>query len=160
MRPALIRRRHVFYIEGYDPQGISGYFRLFRRELTRACKLWPIQSVVSEPERDTDGIAGRWHAETKGPNWQVSTAYEYPRLEDLIRNDLERSMTKRFFCAMSVFFENLLNGTTFRVFRASWRFGIFYVYPTILFALAVLGPAVVGLIAALAAWPAARLGGG
>ena len=43
---AMIARRHVLYVEGYDPQGISGYARLFRRELTRTCKLWPIQSVV------------------------------------------------------------------------------------------------------------------
>lgn len=141
----MIRRRHVFYIEGYDPQGISGYFRLFRRELTRAGKLWPIQSVVSEPELDADGIAGRWQVETKGPNWQVSTTYEFLRLEDLIRKDLDRSMVVRFFRVMAVFFENLLNGTTYRVFRASWRFGLFYVYPTLLFALAVLGPAALGL---------------
>ena len=27
---ALIRRRHVLYVEGYDPQGAEGYHNLFQ----------------------------------------------------------------------------------------------------------------------------------
>ena len=30
-----VRRRHVFYVCGFDPQGATGYYRLFKRELER-----------------------------------------------------------------------------------------------------------------------------
>jgi hypothetical protein len=40
--PALVRRRHIIYVEGYDPQGAEGYYRLFGRSFTRFLKIWPL----------------------------------------------------------------------------------------------------------------------
>jgi len=31
----LVRRRHVLYVEGYDPQGAEGYHNLFSRSFRR-----------------------------------------------------------------------------------------------------------------------------
>ena len=39
---AVIRRRHVIYVEGYDPQGAKGYYRLFDRSWARFLKVWPL----------------------------------------------------------------------------------------------------------------------
>ena len=44
----LIRRRHVIYVEGYDPQGAKGYYRLFDRSWNRFLKIWPLKSRLSE----------------------------------------------------------------------------------------------------------------
>ncbi len=41
---ALIRRRHVLYVEGYDPQGAEGYHNLFSRSFRRFLKNWPLQT--------------------------------------------------------------------------------------------------------------------
>ena len=40
---ALIRRRHVLYVEGYDPQGAEGYHNLFSRSFRRFLKNWPLR---------------------------------------------------------------------------------------------------------------------
>ena len=49
----LIRRRHVIYVEGYDPQGAEGYYRLFGRSLARFLKVWPLAARLSELELET-----------------------------------------------------------------------------------------------------------
>jgi len=42
----LIRRRHVFYVEGYDPQGAEGYYKLFERSWKRFLTIWPLTSTT------------------------------------------------------------------------------------------------------------------
>lgn len=122
----MIRRRHVFYVSGYDPQGVAGYHRLFCRELKRFQQLWPVKAAAGEPRIDADGLAARWQIETQGPNWQVSTTYEFLRWDDLVARDLRRPFFEVVFRVLYCLGENLLNGTLFRTFRAGWRFGLFY----------------------------------
>jgi hypothetical protein len=126
--PDLVRRRQVFYIAGYDPQGIPGYHGLFR-ELARFAKVWSVKTELSAPQTDADGIAGRWQVETSGPNWQVSTAYEYLRWDDIVAADMARPQGHRIPGAIRLYLENLANGVVVRLFGASWRFAVFYLYP-------------------------------
>ena len=125
----MIRRRHVFYIAGYDPQGVPGYYRLFKRELDRFQSVWPLKATLSEPVIDSDGLAARWEVATSGPNWQVATTYEFLRWDDIIKRDMARRMPVRIALLARVLLENIFNGTIVRVFRAGWRFGLFYLFP-------------------------------
>lgn len=156
---SVIRRRHVFYIEGYDPQGVPGYSHLFRRELARFLQLWPLRSTASETETDADGIAARWRIETVGPNWQVCTTYEFLRWDDLITRDIARPMWSLLPRVLVTFAEYLANGTIARLFRADWRFACFFLYPIVTLALVVAIPTGLGLAAArlaqIAALPSA-----
>jgi hypothetical protein len=68
----VIRRRHVFYVEGYDPRGAEGYHRLFARELARFTKTWGIEASLSDLVVDSDDIA-HWTVATNAPDWQTST---------------------------------------------------------------------------------------
>jgi pimeloyl-ACP methyl ester carboxylesterase len=122
----MIRRRYVFYIAGYDPQGVPGYYRLFRRELSRFQKLWRVDAVVSEPEVDAAGSSARWRIETTGPNWHVETTYEFLRWDDIVARNLRRPMFVLLPRTLVCLIENASNGMILRIFRASWRYGIFY----------------------------------
>lgn len=124
----MVRRRLVFYVEGYDPQGLTGYSRLFRREYRRFLTLWTLAGRVSEPEVEPGGYIGHWTVETAGPNWRVETRYEFLNWDDLIRSDLARPLVARLARMIAVFAAHLLDGTARRLFRASWRFGLFYLY--------------------------------
>lgn len=163
----MIRRRLVFYIEGYDPQGVGGYSRLFRREYNRFLALWPLQGKLSEPMVEPGGRIGHWIIETVGPNWRVETRYEFLNWDDLIKRDMARSIGGRLLRVGATFAANLADGTLYRLFRASWRFGLFYVYPTValatltIAALALGRSAMVYLIEATGAGsaPAALAGG-
>ena len=54
---ALIRRRHVLYVEGYDPQGAEGYHNLFSRSFKRFLRNWPLTTTVSDLRIDSDDLA-------------------------------------------------------------------------------------------------------
>jgi hypothetical protein len=45
----LIRRRHIIYVEGYDPQGAEGYHNLFSAFVPAILKNWPLE----DPDRRT-----------------------------------------------------------------------------------------------------------
>jgi hypothetical protein len=145
-----VRRRHVIYIAGYDPLGFAHYHSLFKRELTRAQKIWPIKAAVTNAAPDPDGLASRWQIESSGPNWQVSTSYEYLRWDDLISRDMRVPFIVLFVRTVLVLMEYLFNGTIARLFRANPRFAIFYLFQP-------LGVIVMVVIPLLLGWVSARL---
>src|SRR5262249_31034636 len=66
---ALIARRHVIYVGGYDPQGAEGYYRLFERSWKRFLTLWPLATKLGPLELDSKDFA-HWDIEAAGPNWR------------------------------------------------------------------------------------------
>jgi hypothetical protein len=62
---AVIRRRRVIYVEGYDPQGAKGYYRLFDRSWARFLKVWPLKSRLSELALESQDFA-HWTSRPPG----------------------------------------------------------------------------------------------
>ena len=124
---ALIARRHVIYVEGYDPQGAEGYYRLFGRSLARFLKVWPLAARLSELELETHDFA-RWTVDTSGPDWQVATRYDFLRQERFIRANMAEPLRRQIPRALAWAFDYLMSGATFRVLRASAYFGLVLVY--------------------------------
>ncbi len=139
---ALIRRRHVFYVAGYDPQGAKGYYGLFRREWKRFLTLWPVKAELGELAIDSDDIA-HWDVKAAGPNWEVETRYEFMRQEALIRSNLAQPIARQIGRSVRWMLDYLASGALLRIFRVSWRFGLVLVYFQALLMLWV-GIAVVG----------------
>ncbi|MBN8937759.1 MAG: hypothetical protein J0I13_16090, partial [Rhizobiales bacterium] len=90
----MIRRRHVLYVEGYDPQGAEGYHNLFSRSFRRFLKNWPLQTTIGDLQIDSDDLA-HWTVEAAGPNWQVSTRYDFLRQEQMIRANMAEPMIRQ-----------------------------------------------------------------
>lgn len=136
-----IRRRHVFFIEGYEPQGADGFHRMFRREWNRFRENWSVRSNLSDCNNESGEIAT---VETAGPNWQVSTTYEFLRLEHLIRSNLAQPFWLQLVRTARWMFDDIASGALARVFRASWRMGVLLIYSQVI----------------LVAWIALALAGG
>jgi hypothetical protein len=130
----LIRRRHVFYVEGYDPQGAKGYYGLFRREWPRFLRLWPVKAELGELAVVSEDIA-HWDIKAAGPNWEVETRYEFLRQEALIRSNLALPMVRQIGRALRWMLDYLASGALLRIFRVSWRFGLVLVYFQVLIVL-------------------------
>lgn len=128
---AQVRRRLVFFIEGYEPQGASGFYRMFRREWDRFCATWPVQSELSDCKIESDDIAS-WIIDTAGLNWQVTTRYEFLRLENLIRANLAQPFWQQLTRTARWMIDDIVSGALLRVFRASWRMGVLLIYSQIL----------------------------
>src|SRR5258707_5314490 len=91
---ALIARRHVIYVGGYDPQGAEGYYRLFERSWRRFLTIWPLTSKLGPLELDAEDFA-HWDVEAAGPNWRVATRYEFLRQEHMVRANMAAPMTRQ-----------------------------------------------------------------
>jgi hypothetical protein len=123
----LIRRRHVIYVEGYDPQGAKGYYRLFDRSWSRFLKIWPLKSRLSELALDSQDFA-HWDVEAVGPNWQVATRYDFLRQEHIIRANMAEPLQQQIPRALAWAFDYVISGAIFRVLRASPYFGLVLLY--------------------------------
>ena len=155
---ALIRRRHVIYVEGYDPQGAEGYYSLFERSWKRFLKIWPVKGELSPLMLDSQDFA-HWDVAASGPDWQVKTRYDFLRQEHIIRANMAEPLSRLVSRALTWAFDYLVRGATFRVLRASWEFGLALIHFQMLMiwwvGLSVGG----GWLSALAAMHYAGLGG-
>ena len=123
----MIRRRHVIYVEGYDPQGAEGYYDIFARAWKRVLKVWPLRTKLGELQIDDQEFA-HWDIEAAGPNWQVFTRYEFLRQEHIVRANMAEPMLRQVPRALGWAFDYLVSGAIFRVLRASWRFGVVLIH--------------------------------
>jgi hypothetical protein len=123
----MIRRRHVFYVEGYDPQGAEGYYAIFQRTWKRFQKIWPFSVKLGPLHLDSE-LQAHWDIDASGPNWQVSTRYEFLRQEHIIRTNMAQPMWRQVPRALWWAVTDILSGALFRIFRASWRYGLALLY--------------------------------
>ncbi len=118
-----IRRRHVIYVSGYDPRGAQGYFDLFRRTCDRSQRLWPVSLTLQPVEIDSEDFA-HWRLDLRGSDWQTTTHYDFLRLERFVQADMAGSTARQMLRALGWFVDDVVSGAQFRIFRASWRFGL------------------------------------
>jgi hypothetical protein len=147
--PALVRRRHVIYVEGYDPQGAEGYYRLFDRSFTRFLKIWPLKARVSELKLESQDFA-RWDIDAAGPNWRVATRYDFLRQEHFIRANMAQPLLQQIPRALAWAGDYLVSGAIFRVLRASLYFGLVLLYFQLMLILWIVLSVAVGWLAAVA----------
>ncbi len=118
-----VRRRHVIYVAGYEPRGARGYCKLFERECDRFQRVWPVSLTVEPADLDAADFA-RWYVDVRASDWQVSTTYDFLRLDGFIRSDLAEPMVRHLPRSLGWVIGDLVSGAQFRIFRASWRFGL------------------------------------
>jgi len=117
----LIRRRRVIYVHGYDPQGATGYYGLFRSQIKRACAVWQTKFALSDLNVHSTELAS-WTATMTGRNWQVVTQYDFVRYEDVIEENMAEPILRRVARALYWTVDDLISGTTLRIIRANFRF--------------------------------------
>ena len=144
----MVKRRHVFYIGGYDAQGAEGYYRLFVRESKRFLKVWPIEFHVGDLKIESDDLA-YWNIEAAGPNWQVATRYEFLRLEHFLRANLAQPLTRQLARAAWWAVDDLITGALWRISRSSWRFALHLAYLQLVLVLWIAVAAAGGSLAAV-----------
>jgi pimeloyl-ACP methyl ester carboxylesterase len=127
-----VRRRRVLYVEGYDPRGAEVYHQLFERSCERFGKVWPVSLTLKPIEIASDDLA-HWTVEMRAANWQVATRYDFLRLERHIRADMGGSLARQIRRALTWIIDDLVSGAQWRIFRASWRFGVHLLSVQLLF---------------------------
>ena len=144
-----IRRRRIFFIEGYEPKGADGFHRMFQREWDRFSKTWGVTGKVHDIRLESGDIAS-WDVETSGPNWQVSTRYEFLRLEPQIRKNLAQPMWLQLARTIRWMADDFATGSLWPVYGASWRMGVLLSYSQVLLLLWIISAIAGGWFAARA----------
>jgi hypothetical protein len=144
----MVRKRHVFFIAGFDPYNVAGLYRRFRREAAVCAKTWSVDAKVSDLSQSSD-LAGGWTIAASGPNWTTQTTYEPWAWHDIVRADVAGPMLPRLKAGAETFWDFIASGTMKRYCQANYRYAMFFLIPfldVVLFA-------VLGIIAG---WFAAR----
>ena len=69
-----------------------------------------------------------WNIEASGPNWQVSTRYDFLRQEHIIRANMAEPLRRQIPRALAWALDYVVSGAIFRVLRASAYFGLVLIY--------------------------------
>ncbi len=141
-----VKRRHIIYVQGYDPRGLAQYYRMFRTELRKFTAVSGVTSTVSRPVSDAANSTATWTIDSKGPDWDTSTRYDFLRWEDLIKPDLEWPIWRIVMHALAVYWCLFITGTLSKFRKAHWRFASFISYPEFMLAIEALVSLAIALL--------------
>jgi pimeloyl-ACP methyl ester carboxylesterase len=147
-RVGTVRRRHVLYVEGYDPRGAEPYYQLFQSSCGRFRKTWSVELTLDPFEIDSDDFA-HWSLTTRSAGWQVATHYDFLRLERHIRAAMDGTTVPQVVRGLGWLIDDVVSGTMWRIFRASWRFGFHLLWIQSLLVIWLALTVAIGLAAAL-----------
>lgn len=126
-----LKKRHVFYLSGFDPRGPAFYRRLYQSEAAR-------QSVVNGMalgigERTKPGAHSQaWRIQAQTDAGTVETTYEFLRWDDLIRKYWQRNELRVLLDYCRVYAMCIANGMFGHVLKTAWPPFVAAVVPLIL----------------------------
>lgn len=124
----MIRRRHVFYVAGFDPLPALPQYLRFVRELGVFARTWMLQTSAGPFIRSGRHMA-TWRVAAQGPGWAVNSTYELLLWDDLIEAQAAEPSLKRTRTSVAALWDLLCSGTLARYFRARPSYGWFILYP-------------------------------
>ena len=145
-----VRRRHVFYVPGYDPRDPALYRRLAALELRRFAKVWDVSVQVDQSDvADASVPSLRWGARLTAGDAEVAATYETLRWDDIVARDFAVPLPLTLLRSVRTGFEVVLTGTLWRIWRASPWCAVAWFYPM----------ATLLVLATLAIWGAVAIAG-
>lgn len=148
-----VRRRHVFYISGFDPKGPAHYHRLYADEGAKAGLLGGYTVQVGPRRKRSEHAAGwsvNYRAGTEDAAGAVHTEVEFLRWDDIVRQHWPRHPGVLAWDLVVTTWLYLRTGALWRMFCLSWPPVVALVVPfLVLMALVLALPAGVALGVAL-----------
>lgn len=147
-RPGPVRRRHVFYVPGYDPEARSRYRLLFVRELTRYAKRFgEAKREITRAVLSPDGLVQSWNVGALPGGGGAETTYDVLLWDDIVARDFARSKFVSVALLVTGTLHALAAGKLAAFYRLNWKYGNIILYP---FVMVLLLAASAALIAAAA----------
>ncbi|MBY0258024.1 alpha/beta hydrolase [Methylobacterium sp.] len=153
--PGAVRRRHVFYVPGYDPEGSSRYRMLFVRELTRYAKRFgEPKPSITRATMNADETVQSWRVAAQPTTGGAETSYDVLLWDDIVRNDFRRLRLVSVALLVVGTLQAITSGMMVRFYRLNWKYGNVILYPLLMVVLLAL------CTVAIAAFVHAHLGTG
>ncbi|WP_295853733.1 hypothetical protein [uncultured Xylophilus sp.] len=137
--PSPVRRRHVFYLSGFDPNGPPRYHRLYRdgAERQAACT----GAAIAVGPRTRDGAdAVTWDVRYRPPgaaddHAPVATTYRFPRWDDIVRAHWWRGLGPQLADLLATTWQYLRTGALWKTYRQRPVMATIVFMPVVLLAL-------------------------
>lgn len=145
-----VRRRHVFYVPGYDPRDPALYRRLAALELRRFAKVWDVSISVDRADVADPSVPSlSWGARLTAGDAKVAVTYETLRWDDFVARDFAVSLPITLLRSLRTGVEVIVTGLLWRIWKASPWCAVAWFYPMAV---------VIGLLA-LGIWGGAEIAG-
>lgn len=128
-----VRRRHLVYVPGYDPEAKTRSRSLFVRELVRYAKRFGLSDRTVTPVEAVPDLPGlRWRVRTAKGDWATDTVVDVLRWDDIVERDFRRPVVLMVALMLVGMADYLVSGVVLRLFRMNWRFGCVIIYPFVM----------------------------
>ncbi|GEP01343.1 alpha/beta fold hydrolase [Methylobacterium haplocladii] len=130
---APVRRRHVFYLPGYDPEARTRYRLLFVRELLRHAKRFGEgKREISRATVSEDGLVQSWTVKAHAATGGAETSYDVLFWDDIVARDAARSRFVSVALLVIGTLHALVRGKLFTFYRLNWKYGNIIIYPFVM----------------------------
>lgn len=123
-----VRRRHVFFVAGYDAMSAEGHDRIFRRELARFGTVWGARTACLDAAPVPTPTGALWRARAEGPGWQTQPTFELLAWDDIALADMARPLRSHLAGSVRALADMIASGTIAAYFRTSRRYGLFFLF--------------------------------
>ncbi len=127
-----VRRRHVFFISGFDPKGASHYHALYRAQASQQSAVNGMSMQVGPRRPMADGANGNssWTIEAVSPEARhCETTYEFARWDDIVRRHWPRSTLRLLLDMVFAYWLMLASGVVPAIWKLSRKALIGAAYP-------------------------------
>jgi hypothetical protein len=148
-----VRRRHVFYVSGFDPKGAAHYHALYRDQ-SRAQSLVNGMAIEVGPRKRLPEGDAAWTVKAVDQGAEVETTYEFLHWDDVVRAHWPKRQWQLWRDVIVTTLFYLRHGALWRMYKLSWPPALALLMPFMLLLLVLLGVPVYGGLAAWFAWEA------
>jgi hypothetical protein len=127
----MIKRRLIYLVAGYDPVDAAGHHRRFVRGVATFARTWNATVAVADIAQPAANALARWTVTAGAANWRTEATYVPLSWHDIVLTDFARPMPRRLAMYGMALFDFFRTATVFRYFRASWKYGFFFLYPAL-----------------------------
>lgn len=126
-----VKKRHVFYVSGFDPRGAAFYCRLYQAESAKQCAVNGLTALVGSRERSSH-MSSNWQIRAGAGDLQTETHYEFLHWDDIVRNHWTRSEIRILVDYFYVAWVYLSSGALLRVLKVSWPPFVTAIFPLVI----------------------------
>lgn len=134
--PELIKKRIVLHFPGFEGLDASKHRQRYDRSLQKAAGLWGFSATAGA--FGEEGQRSSFDVEARGEDWQTNSRIQVLDHSEIVEHLRKRPLLRRLlngYCAAGVV---ILQGGALGYFRHAWRFGLFFLFPFLVIALALL----------------------
>lgn len=125
----VVKKRHVFFVPGYDPQGARRYRELYRNHCTR-------QADISGYEIEMQGRPGRegyrWDLRACIDGETTQTSYTVLGWSGIVRDSMDHSIARTYYLLLKTAWIYVHTGALMRLFRLRPVTMIAALYPVVM----------------------------